>query len=35
MFVRVPSKRLFVSVEDPHDFVAAVRRKATLEAKAA
>jgi hypothetical protein len=35
MLVRVPCKRLFVSVEDPHEFVAAVRRKLTVEAKAA
>jgi hypothetical protein len=35
MLVRVPCKKLFVSVEDPHEFVAALRRKLTVQAKAA
>jgi hypothetical protein len=36
MLVRVPCKTLYVSVEDPHEFMAALRRKlTTVQAKAA
>ena len=35
MLVRVPCKRLFVSVEDPHEFMAVMRRRTAAPAKAA
>jgi hypothetical protein len=36
MLVRVPCKKLYLSVEDPHEFVAALRRRLTkASAKAA
>jgi hypothetical protein len=35
MLFRVPCKRLFVSVEDPHEFMAALRRRTPASAKAA
>jgi hypothetical protein len=35
MLARVPCKRLYVSVEDPHEFMTALRRRLTVQAKAA
>jgi hypothetical protein len=35
MLTRVPCKKLYVSVEDAHEFVAALRRRLTAVAKAA
>ncbi len=35
MLVRVPCKRLFLSLEEPHTFINALKRRTTPEAKAA
>jgi len=35
LLARVPCRRLFISVEEPHAFIAALKRRATGEAKAA
>ena len=35
VFLRVPCKRLFLSLEEPHAFIAAVTKRRTTETKAA